>query len=226
MSRPLMRGQVLPGTEDLPPKPAALATLPAPLLFAVLTLFLPSDCLSARMISVDLGYVSTTSPSFESGFTYGLGVTEGRGKIGFGITAMRFSNTVPRELAGLGPDGKPIKSEFDETVHDFYITFLATYHLNSPEMKNHMILGMGPQVHFVNSRLENPSIKFTARDYRLGIGGFFRYHRRIEMFGRTALVVTATYGHMQSVASTTDQYEPPTHSMNFGTITAGLAFPF
>jgi hypothetical protein len=178
------------------------------------------------MLSVDLGYVNTTSPSYEDGLIYGLGVTEGSGKIGFGITAMRFSNTTLRKLEGRGPDGKPIVSEFDETVHDFYITFMATYHVNSPKVTNHMLLGLGPQVHFVNSTLENPSIKFTARDYRLGIGGFFRYHKRIEMFGRTAFVVTATYSHMQSVASRTDQYEPPTHSMNFGTITAGLAFPF
>jgi hypothetical protein len=178
------------------------------------------------MISIDMGYVGTTSDTWGQGLVYGIGVTEGKGKFGFGLTAWRFSNTAPVEVLGLDPDGKVITVEFDEKANDFYLTFLVTYHINSPEVKNHMMLGLGPQVHFLNSSLENPSLKLSARDFRLGLSGFFRYQRRIDMFGRTALVITATYGHMQSAASLTDQYEVPNHGMDFGTITAGLAFPF
>jgi len=65
------------------------------------------------MISVDLGYFATNSESFGQGFTYGIGVTEGEGKFGFAITAMRLSNAAPRVLWGLDPDGKPIKVDLE-----------------------------------------------------------------------------------------------------------------
>jgi len=178
------------------------------------------------LISVDLGYFSTNSESFGRGFTYGIGVTEGVGKFGFGLTAMRLSNTAPKVLWGRDPQGKPIKADFEETVNDFMMTFLGTYHVNKPDRVNHLILAVGPQVHFLNSVLENSSIRWSARDYRLGLTGFIRYYRRIEMFGRTSLALSASLSHVMSVASRTDQYEPPTHGWNLFTVTLGLAFPF
>ena len=178
------------------------------------------------MISVDLGYFSTNSRSFGQGVTYGIGVTEGVGNFGFAITAMRLSNAEPKMLWGTDAEGKPIKVNFEETVNDFIMTFLGTWHLNQPARLNHFILAVGPQVHFLNSSLENSSLKWSARDYRLGLTGFFRYYRRIEMFGRTSLALSASVSHVMSVASRTDQYEPPTHGWNCFTVTLGMAFPF
>lgn len=126
-------------------------------------------CLADRFISVDIGYVGTTSSSFGSGPLFGIGVTEGSGKFGFGVTALRFSNTEPVRILGVDHEGKPIYVDFDETVNDFYMTFMVLYFLNEQRSTNHIMLGLGPQVHFVNSSLANQSLKLTARDYRLGL---------------------------------------------------------
>lgn len=197
-----------------------------PALLLLFGLLPPGTASAGRMISVDLGYFSTNSQSFGQGFTYGIGVTEGEGDFGFAITAMRLSNTAPRVLWGYDSEGKPIKVDLKETVNDFMMTFLGTYHVNEPDRVNHLILGAGPQVHFLSSVLENSYLKWSARDYRLGLTGFARYYRRIEMFGRTSLAFTASYSHVLSVASRTDQYEPPTHGWNFFSLTVGMGFPF
>jgi hypothetical protein len=195
-------------------------------MFLLLALMVsPRPCAANRFISVDLGYFSTTSPEYTSGFVYGLGLTEGRGKIGFGITARRLANTYTGEETTI-LDGKVYKAEFEEDIVDFYVTIMGLYRLNDPKQKDHVMAGAGPQVHFINSSRTFSATKFSARDFRLGVGAIIRYQRRIDMFGRTALVVTAAYSHMQSVESRTDQYEPPTRSMNITTVTAGLAFPF
>ncbi len=203
--------------------PPALLLLSGLLLHGLL---LPGVASADRMISVDLGYFATDSESFGQGFIYGVGVTEGEGKFGFGLTATRLSNTTPKVLWGKDPQGKPIKVELDETVNDFMLTILGTYHVNKPGKVNHLILGAGPQVHFLSSVRENSSLKQSARDYRLGLTGFIRYYRRIEMFGRTSLALSASLSHVMSIASRTDQYEPPTHGWNLFTVTIGLAFPF
>jgi hypothetical protein len=197
------------------------------LLGLVLPNLLLSGAASAeQMFSVDLGYIDTDSESFGQGFTYGVGVTEGEGEFGFGITAMRLSNSEPVVIEGRDAQGKPITVDLEETVNDFMMSFLGTWHLNEPIRVNHFILGVGPQVHFLSSTRENRSIKESARDYRLGLTGFFRYYRRIEMFGRTSLAFSASMSHVMSVASRTDQYEPPTHGWNYASITLGMAFPF
>jgi hypothetical protein len=169
-----------------------------------------------------MGYVSTTSSQYDSGFLYGLGLTEGRNRIGFGISAVRFSNTYKGEERTVYK-GEIRIAEFEETVADFFITIMGLYRVNDPKKADHVMLGAGPQIHFVSSF---STFTESARGYRLGAGMMIRYQRRIEMFGRTSLVVTAGYSHMQSVGSRTDLYDVPTRSMNITTVTAGLAFPF
>ena len=183
-------------------------------------------CCADRMVSVDLGYFGTTSSKFGSGLVYGLGLTEGSGKIGFGITALRFANTSTGDTTTVTPEGKIYTTELEEKVNDFFITILATYRFIDAKKTDHLILGVGPQIHLVNSEIQIGDIKLSGRSSRLGVGLIFRYHRRIEMFGETALVVTGAYSYVQDVASHTDQYEPPRESLSLATVTAGLAFPF
>lgn len=138
---------------------------------------------------------------------------------------MRFGNTYTGELTTF-LDGKPRTTEFEEEVADFVLTIMGTYRLNSPEDKNRLLLGAGPQVHFVNSTRSFSTFSESARDFRLGAGLLVRYRRRLDMFGTLGFVVAASYSHMQSVGSRTDLYDVPTTSMNITMITAGLAFPF
>jgi hypothetical protein len=182
-------------------------------------------CTADRFVSVDMGYFSTTSSQYKSGFTYGVGLTEGEGKFGFGIAALRFGNTCTGQMTTL-LDGKPYTTEFEEEVTDFVLTIMGTYRFSSSEDKNRLMLGAGPQVHFVNSRRSFSTFSESARDFRLGAGALVSYHRRLDMFGTLAFVATASYSHMQSVESRTDLYDVPTSAMNITTITGGLAFPF
>jgi hypothetical protein len=178
------------------------------------------------MVSVDFGYRSTTSSQFGDGFAYGLGLTEGKGKVGFGIKTLRFANTCRGDTATVNSEGQVFTAEFEDHFVDFFITFMGTYHLNAPSAKNRFTAGVGPQVHFVNSSRKFSTFSYSDRDFRIGAGALIMYRRRIDMFGDTALVVTASYSHMQSVDSRTDLYEVPTRSMDIATLTAGIAFPF
>jgi hypothetical protein len=178
-----------------------------------------------RFVSVDLGYFNTTSSRYQSGFTYGIGLTEGKGKIGFGITALRFGNTYYGEVT-TSFGGEPDTAEFAEDVVDFVLTIMGIYRLNNVAEKNHVMIGAGPQVHFINSRRSFSTFSESARDFRLGAGAFARYQRRLEMFGSLGFVLSASYCHMQSVSPRTDLYDVPTSSMNITMITAGFAFPF
>jgi hypothetical protein len=185
----------------------------------------PTPASADRFISADLGYFSTTSSKYGSGFVYGVGLTEGTGKVGVGITALRFGDSHKgAEVTVI--DGKIYKAEFEEDVADLCLTIMALYRLNDPKEKNHVMACAGPQVHFLNSRRAFSTFTEAARDFRLGAGAVFRYQRRIDMFGMLGFVTTVSYSHMQSVASRTDQYEVPTRAMNVTTVTAGLAFPF
>jgi hypothetical protein len=181
---------------------------------------------AGQMVSVDVGYFNTTSSKFGNGLAYGLGLTEGSGKIGFGITALRFSNTYKGDTTTVTPEGKIFTTELEETVNDFFITILATYRHGGARGTDRIILGAGPQVHLVNSHMQIGDLKFSGRSSRLGFGLIFRYHRRIEMFGEAALALTGAYSYVHKVAAHTDQYEPPREAFSLATLTVGLAFPF
>jgi hypothetical protein len=186
----------------------------------------PSPCSANRFISVDLGHFSTTSSKFKSGFIYGAGLTEGKGKVGFGITALRFASTSEGAEVSVDTEGKIIRADFDEHLADFVLSVMALYRLNKVERQNHVMLGAGPQVHFLNSTRAFSAFEEGARDFRMGAGAFIRYQRRLDMFGDLGFVLSASYSHMQSVGKRTDQYDVPTAAMNVTTVTAGLAFPF
>jgi|GEM_PF-1718130 len=181
---------------------------------------------AGRMVSVDLGYFDTTSSNFGKGLIYGLGLTEGSGKIGFGIRALRFSHSHKGDTTTVTSEGKVHTTELEETVNDFFITILATYRHGDTKETDGFILGAGPQVHLVNSSIQIGDIKLSGRSSRLGFGLVFRYHRRIEMFGRSALVMTGAYSYVHKVAAHTDQYEPPRETFSLASLTVGFAFPF
>lgn len=183
-------------------------------------------CSADRMVSVDVGYFGTTSSKFGSGLVYGLGLTEGSGKIGFGITVLRFSHTYRGDTTTVTSEGKVFTSSLEETVNDFFLTIMATYQRGNEESVHRIILGAGPQVHMVSSSMQIGDIKLSGRSSRLGFGLVFRYHRQIRMFGEAALAVTAAYSYVQKVAAHTDQYEPPRESFSLATVTVGFAHPF
>jgi hypothetical protein len=181
---------------------------------------------AGRMLSVDVGYFGTTSSNFGNGPVYGLGLTEGSGKIGFGITALRFSHTHRGDTTTVTSDGKIHTTELEETVNDFFLTIMATYRRGDTEAADRLIMGAGPQMHLVSSEIQIGDVKYAGRSSRLGFGLVFRYYRRIEMFGNSALAVTGAYSYVHKVAAHTDQYEPPRETFSLATLTVGFALPF
>jgi len=187
--------------------------------------FITSPSQANRRLSVDLGYVSTSSSDYSSGLLYGATITEGTGRIGFAISAHRFSNTLTYQRSvKAGQDMRVYK--YEETFSDLCVTIMATLRLRDSRSTNQVFAGLGPEVHLIAARklYASEGIEETARDGRLGLGGVLRYQRRIWMFGETALVVTGSYSWMASVAPVSGVYAPPSESMSFGAITAGLAF--
>ena len=190
---------------------------------------LPNTCLAGRMISVDLGYVGTSSDNYGSGFTYGLAITEGKGKIGFGIAAQRFSNSIFYE--------RPIESgtgtrifKYEEALSDFYLTIMATLNRKSRGNSTTLLAGLGPQVHFVTGTkyYVTDGYSLTSRDFRLGVGLLLRYEQRFYAFGNLTFVLTAQYSWVEAGKDVDplQSYAPPPESMSLPAVTAGLAFPF
>jgi hypothetical protein len=193
----------------------------------LVTCSIASPSHAGRRLSVDLGYVSTSSSDYSSGLFYGATITEGTGRIGFAVSAHRFSNTITYQTSvKAGQDIRVYK--YEEAFSDLCVTVMATLRFRDGQSTNQMFVGLGPQVHLIAARkfYAFEGIEEAAHDGRVGFGGMLRYQRQIRMFGKTALVVTGSYSWMRSVAPVPGIYAPPPESMTFGAITAGLAFAF
>jgi hypothetical protein len=186
-------------------------------------------CSAGRRISVDIGYVETGSTNFGSGLTYGATITEGTGRIGFAITFRRFSNSISYSTeVKSGED--TIIFDYEEEFSDFYISAMPTYNFWLGSRSNHMLLGFGPQVHFVRSEkfYISDGFSMTARDFRLGAGVVLRYERRMDMFGGVAFALTAGQSWSEDRSDHPDPYDykTPPEAISFPILTAGLAFSF
>jgi hypothetical protein len=190
---------------------------------------LPCTCLATRLISIDLGYVHTSSDNYGSGLTYGLAVTEGEGRIGFGFTAQRFSNSIFYQTSIKSGEDLTV-FRYEEALSDFYITIMGTYNRTLGGNTTHLTAGIGPQVHFVNATKYyiTDGYSLTARDFRLGVGFLLRYEHRFYAFGNLTFVLTASYSWAESGEGIDPLYgyEPPPESLTLPALTAGLAFPF
>lgn len=193
------------------------------------SILLAPPCSAGRRFSVDIGYVDTGSPSFGSGLTYGATITEGTGRIGFAITFRTFSNSVSYNTEVKSGDDTII-FDYEEEFSDFYISAMPTYSIWVGSRSNHVLLGFGPQVHFVRSEkfYISDGFSMTARDFRLGAGVVLRYERRMEMFGGIAFALTAGQSWSEDGAEYLELYEyrPPPEAISFPIVTAGLAFSF
>ena len=185
---------------------------------------------AGQLLSVNLGYVDTPTSSYGNGFVYGATITEGTGRIGFGIALRRFSNSIRYDRA-IKTGGGEMLFEYEEVYSDFYLTIMATYnHPAKRRGKNYILAGIGPQVHFIRATKYYITDRFSrgVGESRLGIGLLIQYHRRMEMFGGIAFILSAMHSRTESGTEFNPliDYAPPPESVNPTTITAGLAFPF
>jgi hypothetical protein len=190
---------------------------------------LPHTSSAGRLFSIDLGYVGTSSDNYGSGFTYGLAITEGEGRIGFGIAARGFSNSIFYDKTVPSKDGTTV-FEYKESLSDFYITIMATYNRTYGANTTTLLAGLGPQVHFIGGTKYYMTERYsdTARDFRLGVGFLLRYEQRLYAFGNLAFVLSAQYSWAEAGREIhpLEGYGPPPESLSLPAVTAGLAFPF
>ena len=199
------------------------------LLALVAVVALPSPGSARRLISADLGYVRTSSDNYGSGFTYGLSITEGGGRVGFGIVARVLSNSIYYDTEIPTKDG-PMVFEYKEDLSDFYITIMATYSRRYAARATTLLAGLGPQVHFVAGTKYYKTERYSerARDFRFGVGLLVRYEHRFYAFGNLALVLSGQYSWVETGRKVDpwDGYSPPAESLSLPAVTAGFAFPF
>jgi hypothetical protein len=204
-----------------------------PRIFLVTLILAPSvagPCAAAQLLSLDLGYIDTPTSSYGRGFVYGATLTEGTGRIGFGVALRRFSNSIRYDRAIKVGGGETV-FEYEEAFADFYLTIMATYnHPAKERSQNRLLAGIGPQVHFVRATKYYITDRYSrgVNETRLGIGFLVRYHRRMEMFGGIAFILSAMHSRTESGTkfNPLTDYAPPPESVNPTTVTAGLAFPF
>jgi hypothetical protein len=198
------------------------------LFLLLLGLLLTSVCEADRMFSIDAGYLDTHSSEFGSGLIYGASIIEGTGRIGFGVTARRFSNSIFYDRSIKVGDGAQT-FEYEELFSDFYITVLASYNMRFGENSTHVLAGAGPQVHFIKATkyFITDGYSVAARDFRMGFGLLLRIQQRVYALGGMAVVLTSTYSWAESGGELTlYDYGTPGESIAFPAVTAGLAFPF
>lgn len=197
--------------------------------FLLPALAFADPCFADRSFSVDLGYVRTSSNNYGSGLTYGGAITEGTGRIGFRVSAQRFSNSISYETLVKTGTGTTLFA-YEEDFSDFHVSIMATYNLRSSGSATHLLAGIGPQVHFLHATKHfiTDHYSLTARDFRLGMGVLLRLKRRIYAFGSLAFVIAAMYSWAQAGEGFDPLYEyrAPAESFTFPTITAGFALPF
>ena len=185
------------------------------------------EAFAFQEVGFELGYTATSDSGFGSGFVYGGSVIEGTGRLGLALSLLGFNNTISYShlVKTGGPDSV---FSYEEKFSDFCLGIFGAWMLERADKKTRLVAALGPEVHFLKATKLYVVQRFseTARESRLGAGAMVRYERRLEMFGRTTLLVSASFSWMESGIRRTDIYTPPPEGMTSGALTVGLAFHF
>jgi hypothetical protein len=172
-------------------------------------------------VSVEFGYLNTSSDSYESGFVWGATI-RGDQRLTFGVSARFYENTVPVES-----EVNPGTTFAEDKYRIFSVSPYAYFDVFKGKPDNQILLGAGLQIHFVNASrsifLAGASV--GARDTRLGLGGLIRYERRIRMFQEMFFAAEVYYSYMEGTFEKVGNYQPPLEAINMVGILMGLGYP-
>jgi len=176
---------------------------------------------SATPVSVEFGYLNTNSDNHGSGFLWGATV-RGDHRLTFGVAVRFYSTTVKLES-----DVNPGTFWAEDNFRLFSLSPYAYFGLFKGKPGQQVLIGAGPQVHFVNATrsIFMARTSVGARDSRLGFGGLVRYERRIEMFGDVSFVAEIYYSYMEGTYEKAGHYQPPLEPVNMVGILMGLGYP-
>lgn len=196
----------------------------AALCFIIICIAPPSH--AERRFAIHLGYVTSSASAYGDGLIYGATILEGKGHYGFGISMLRFDNSISYQRVTKQTQGVVVR-KYQETFSDFTLGILGTYTRENSSGSARFVAGMGPEVHFLNADRQAITEGYTlsAKSTRLGLGIMARVERVISIFGGTRAHLGAGYSWMESGVPV-DEYSPPLGGANSVAVTAGLAFPF
>ena len=172
-------------------------------------------------VSVEFGYLNTNHDGYGSGFVWGATI-RGDQRLTFGVGIRFYENTVKLES-----EVTPGTFWAEDKFRLFSISPYAYLDLFKGKPDNQVLIGAGPQVHFVTAArsifLARTSV--GAREARLGFGGLVRYERRIRMFGEMFFTAEAYYSYMEGTFEKVGNYQPPLEPVNMVGIVMGLGYP-
>jgi len=184
------------------------------------------SCFAATPVSLEAGYVTTDHDKYGDGFVYGLTIRDGDRRLALGVTIKWFDNTLSWTSYPDTISNTPFRNE--ERFDIFSVTVLAYYSLFELDSVNQLMLGAGPQVHFVTARWTRITGGFSEanRESRLGFAAVLRYERIVQMFGELRFTLDGSYSYMEGTYEKVDVYQPPLESAHIFTFMAGLGYPF
>jgi hypothetical protein len=176
-------------------------------------------------VSVEFGYLSTDHDKYGSGFIWGVTV-KGERRLTFGVSVRLYESSIQWETE-VDNDGEPVTFWYEEKYRISSISPYAYYSLFKGDPVNQIMIGAGPQVHFVTAEKMFIRERFSqqVRESRLGFGGLIRYERRIKMFAQLFFVAEAYYSYMEGTFLKIDNYQPPLESVNMTGFVMGLGYP-
>jgi hypothetical protein len=176
-------------------------------------------------VSLEFGYLNTNHDEYQSGFVWGATV-KGDQRLTFGVGIRFYENTVKWETV-IDNGGEPVTFWYEEHFRTFALSPYAYFDLFKGDPVNQIVIGVGPQIHFVTAEKVYVRERFSeqVRESRLGFGALIRYERRIEMFDKLFFAAEAYYSYMEGTFLKIDNYQPPLEPVNMLGFVAGLGYP-
>ncbi len=137
-----------------------------------------------------------------------------------------YENSIEWETE-IDDGGETVVFWYEEKFRFFSISPYGYYSLFKGDPVNQVLIGAGPQVHFVTAQKLFIRERFSqsVRESRLGFGGLIRYERWIRMFGQMRFVAEAYYSYMEGTFLKIDNYQPPLEPVNMSGFVIGLGYP-
>jgi hypothetical protein len=197
------------------------------LLVSMVILLSAGAAAAIKEVGFDLGYTASSDSSYGSGLIYGGSLIEAGGRFGLMLSLLGSSNSISyRHVIKSG--GSDSVFNYEEKFSDFRLGILGAWIKESADKRTRLVAALGPEVHFLRATKFYIVQRFseTAREQRLGAGFMVRLERRLDMFGKTTLLVGGSFSWMEAGVRRTDVYTPPPQGLTSGAVTFGLAFPF
>lgn len=177
-------------------------------------------------VSVELGFLNTNHDRYAQGFVWGASIRGDR-RLTLGVSARWYDNTINWKT-DIDIGGEIVTFWYEETFSLFSVSPYLYYNLLKDNTVDALLIGVGPQVHFVNAEKVFIRERYSqsVRESRLGFGALLHYERRVMMFGEIRFIAEAYYSYMEGTFEKVDNYQPPLEPVNMTAILVGLGYPF